>query len=138
LIAVDTSVAIAGLASWHASHEAAREVLLDRPGLPAQCALETYSVLTRLPPPNRLTPPTVSALLTARFGDEYLGLSPADVVALLRDLAAEGIGGGAIYDGLVAMTAARADAVLVTLDRRAAATYRHVGVPFRLLGASGA
>jgi predicted nucleic acid-binding protein len=138
LIAVDTSVAIAGLVTWHASHEVAREVLLDRPALPAQCALETYSVLTRLPPPNRLQPAAVSSLLSARFADEYLGVDPPDVTALIRDLATEGIGGGAAYDGIVAMTAARADAVLVTLDRRAAATYRHVGVRFRLLGAAAA
>jgi hypothetical protein len=135
MIAVDTSVAVAGLASWHDSHEPAREVLQGRPGLPVHCAVETYSVLTRLPPPGRLAPHVAASLLGARFGEEYLGLDPIDVTGLIRDLASAGLGGGAIYDGMVGLTASRAGAVLVTLDRRAAATYRQLGAPFRLLAA---
>lgn len=44
-----------------------------RPGrphrLPVQCALEAYSVLTRLPPPHRVAPLIVRAFLAANFED---------------------------------------------------------------------
>jgi predicted nucleic acid-binding protein len=41
--------------------------------------------------------------------------------------------GGAVYDALVALTAKRAGATLVTADRRAASIYELVGVSFRRL-----
>jgi predicted nucleic acid-binding protein len=41
--------------------------------------------------------------------------------------------GGAAYDALIAATALRAGASLVSLDRRALATYQTVGVGFELL-----
>lgn len=136
MIAVDSSVAVAGLATWHASHEVAREVLRDRPALPAHCALETYSVLTRLPPPNRVAADVVARWIAARFDDAYLSL-PGDAVArLIRQLAGEGIARGAAYDALVAATAAHAGALLLSLDRRAAIVYRRMGAPYRLLPAT--
>ncbi len=44
-----------------------------------------------------------------------------------------GIEGGAVYDGLVALTAADAGATLISLDRRAATTYERCGVDVRLV-----
>jgi hypothetical protein len=38
-----------------------------------------------------------------------------------------------VYDGFVAMSAAAHKATLLTLDRRAEATYRRCGVRFRFL-----
>jgi hypothetical protein len=47
---VDTSVVVAGFASWHESHHRARRTLDGGVSLIGHCALETYSVLTRLLP----------------------------------------------------------------------------------------
>ncbi len=54
--ACDTSVAVAALDPNHQHHaECRREVLAHRPVLAGHATFETYSVLTRLPPPLRLT-----------------------------------------------------------------------------------
>lgn len=50
MIAADTSVVVAAFASWHEGHESALVALARRPRLPGHVALESYSVLTRLPP----------------------------------------------------------------------------------------
>ena len=42
--------------------------------------------------------------------------------------------GGAIYDALIAWTAKRAGATLLTRDRRAVRVYEAVGVRFDLVG----
>jgi PII-like signaling protein len=52
--------------------------------------------------------------------------------ALLEILAQAGVRGGAVYDALVGWTAAHASAELLTLDARAMATYRALGVSARL------
>jgi hypothetical protein len=52
LIAVDTSVVVAAFASWHEGHLAALECLRRDPRLPAHVAIETFSVITRLPAPT--------------------------------------------------------------------------------------
>lgn len=62
MIAVDTSIVVAAFASWHEAHEAARGALSEEPRLPAQVAVESYSVLTRLPPPHRAESSIVVAL----------------------------------------------------------------------------
>ena len=51
MITADTSVLVAGFASWHESHAAAREALRCA-RVVAHSLVETYSVLTRLPPPS--------------------------------------------------------------------------------------
>jgi predicted nucleic acid-binding protein len=94
--AVDTSVIVAAFASWHESHALARRALDQQPSLIAHCALETYSVLTRLPAPHRAPADLVAQFLTARFRDAPLTL-PGSVQALLpARLAAAGITGGAV------------------------------------------
>lgn len=53
--------------------------------------------------------------------------------ALLGLAVRAGLAGGAVYDALVAATAKRASARLLTRDRRAVATYEAVGVDYELL-----
>lgn len=130
MIAADTSVVIAGFASWHELHEQARTVLDEGPRLPVHCAFETYSVLTRLPPPHRAAPEVVRDFLAERFRDPFLALSSASQRELTLRLAGLGISGGAAYDALVATTAAEAGATLTTCDRRASPTYERCGVDF--------
>jgi predicted nucleic acid-binding protein len=48
-------------------------------------------------------------------------------------LAAAGVSGGATYDGLIALTAQEFDLELLSRDRRAARTYRALGIGFQLL-----
>lgn len=131
--AADTSAVIAAFASWHDNHDAAREALDAGLHLIEHCALETYSVLTRLPPPHRVQGLLVCDFLAARFPDPLLRLSPRSHREFVLQLADHGVAGGAAYDALVAATAAANGAELVTCDRRAVPIYRSYGVQLRLL-----
>jgi predicted nucleic acid-binding protein len=133
VIVVDTSVAVAGFAEWHERHVAARGVLVRRARLVAHSALETYSVLTRLPPPNRVSGLAVSDFLTRSFPDPHLTLKARDQRSLVARLVELGIAGGAVYDALIALTAGSAGATVVTCDERAVATYRRCGVEAKVL-----
>lgn len=127
MTALDTSVVVAAFAPWHESHRLAVKVLSRRPRLIAHVALETYSVLTRLPAPHRAPPDIVVGFLRQNFTHEPLALPPLEQLEMLGTLPARGVTGGAVYDALVAATAAHVGESLVTLDRRAVPTYRAVG-----------
>ena len=133
--AVDTSVAVAAALRWHESHAAARSVLAGaKTPLLAQVGVETYSVLTRLPPPQRVPASVAWDYLCETFELPPLVLTPQGYLRLLDLAAAERIAGGALYDALVATTAREAAATLLTLDRRAVTTYQVVSVDYRLVG----
>lgn len=125
--AVDSSVVIAAFASWHEHHAVARKAMASRPRLIAHAAVESYSVLTRLPPPHRASPDIVHAFITGRFTEPFLILSETGYQELLATVAAGQILGGPAYDALIAFTAAEHNATLMSLDQRAAATYETVG-----------
>lgn len=133
MIAVDTSVVVAGLASWHEGHTPARAALARKPRLPAHVALEVYSVLTRLPPPHQVTPALVVAFLEDHFPDPVLPYPAARHLSLLKEASEKGITGGALYDALVADTANHAGATLLTRDRRATRVYEALGVAFQMV-----
>jgi len=134
MTAVDSSVAIAAFGEWHELNEAAITVLDDGAALPAHALLETYSVLTGFPPPHRAAPDLVLTWLDDRFTTLLPPPPPGKHRALLGRLAAADRIGGSVYDGLVAMTARLAGAVLVTADIRAAAIYDLFGTEHRHLG----
>lgn len=131
--AADTSLVVAAFASWHETHEPARRALDAGLRLPEHCALETYSVLTRLPAPHRAPGDVVRDFLKARFPEAFLRLSPASYRSFLLGLWERKVVGGAAYDALVAATAAEHSAELLTCDRRAAAIYERYGVPIQVL-----
>jgi predicted nucleic acid-binding protein len=131
--AADTSVIIAAFASWHDKHDAARRALDEGLRLIEHCALETYSVLTRLPPPHRAPGDVVRDFLAARFPESLLRMSPRDYRTFLFELPQHDVTGGAAYDALVAATAAAHAAELITCDRRAAPVYERYGVRARIL-----
>jgi len=133
LKAADTSVVIAAFASWHENHEAARRALDSGLRLVEHCALETYSVLTRLPPPHRASGEVVRDFLTARFPKPFLRLSEGAYKDFILGLPDQGMAGGAAYDALVAATAAGCEAELITCDRRALPVYERYGVRAQLL-----
>jgi len=60
-----------------------------------------------------------------------LVLLPESYERLVELAAEEGVTGGAVYDAIVAATAREAGATLLTLDRRAIATYERVGADYR-------
>ena len=71
---IDTSVAVALVAAGHEHHQATRKAVGSRScGLSGHAAFETFSVLTRMPPPNRRTPHAVARLLAHNFpGSRFL------------------------------------------------------------------
>jgi predicted nucleic acid-binding protein len=133
LIAVDTSVVIAAFASWHEGLRTAAAALARGPRLPSHAAVETFSVLTRLPHPHRASPDLVRAFLEARFLEPALTLPAAGYRALIAEAASADLSGGAIYDALIAATAQHVGATLLSRDRRAAGVYELVGVSYELL-----
>jgi hypothetical protein len=90
--------------------------------LAGHAAVETYSVLTRLPGDLRLDPADAARLLAERFAPPLL-LAQKATRRLTDTFARLGISGGAVYDALVAVAAAEHDADLATRDARARATY---------------
>jgi predicted nucleic acid-binding protein len=133
LKAADTSVVVAAFASWHENHERARQALDRGVRLIEHCALETYSVLTRLPAPHRTPASIIRQFLDARFPQPYLRLGAVRYRRFILELPDHEVAGGAAYDALVAATAAAARAELVTCDRRALAIYERYDVKAHLL-----
>lgn len=103
------------------------------PRLVEHCALETYSVLTRLPPPHRSPGSLVRDFLAARFPEPFLRLSPRSYKNFVHHLLDHGITGGAAYDALVAATAVANGVELVTCDPRAIPVYDAYGARIELL-----
>ena len=131
--AADTSLVVAAFASWHESHEAARRALDGGLRLVEHCALETYSVLTRLPPPHRVSGELVRDFLAVRFAQPYLRLGEQAYRDFILGLTDHGGSGGAAYDALVAATAAANGVELLTCDRRAVPVYERYGLQVKLL-----
>ena len=130
---IDTSVAVALATAGHEHHQATRKAVGGRTyGLSGHAAFETFSVLTRLPPPSRRTPRAVARLLAHNF-PRSLFLSAREAERLHARLASLGIAGGAVYDALVAATAVEHGITLATRDRRAAETYRALDTDFELI-----
>jgi predicted nucleic acid-binding protein len=118
---------VAAVCGWHARHGAAAaeiEARLDRGermSIAAHAIAETYAVLTRLPAPHRLAPSDAWTLVRTNFVDNasLVTLDGAAHVAVLEDLAGEGVGGGRTYDALIAACAGASHAkALLTFNRR--------------------
>jgi len=124
--AVDSSVLVAALASWHESHEPARDTVeraMDSAGglvLPADALVEAYSVLTWLPAPHRLSPGDALRLLDESFsGTRTVALTVSETWRLVRTLADGQIAGGAVYDARIVAAAVKGGASrILTLNAR--------------------
>jgi predicted nucleic acid-binding protein len=134
VIAVDTSVVVAAFATWHETYLPARAVLDLAPRLPTHAGLEAYSVLTRLPDPNRARAVDVQAFLRKEFPEPWLNLAGDGTAAFIDRLVQSGIVGGATYDALVGATAKAAGATLYTCDRRARPIYERFEVDVQFVG----
>ena len=132
--AADTSISIPALLADHEAHDLAEDVLSRCEVTIAHVAVETYSVLTRLPPPHRVEPLDAASIVGARLPGAWVTLDDGACRSLPLGLAEARVAGGATYDGLIALAAREHDLELVSRDQRAARTYRALEVPFRLVG----
>ncbi|HYI14772.1 MAG TPA: PIN domain-containing protein [Thermomicrobiales bacterium] len=126
---LDTSCIVAVLCSWHEHHErAVREVerRLDDGGIlvvAAPTLVETYAVLTRLPPPRRLSPVDSRTLLDVNFLSDETETVALDAVAyrhLVQSAPERSIAGGRIYDAVIVACAqaARVETLLTFNERQ--------------------
>jgi predicted nucleic acid-binding protein len=130
---VDTSVAIPLVVADHEHHRAVVDAIGNTTlGLAGHASFETFSILTRLPPPARRSPSVVGRLIAQNFPATRF-LSERAAAELLARLGTLGVAGGAVYDALVGAAAFEYGLTLVTRDRRAAETYRRIDVKFVLL-----
>lgn len=126
MIALDTSVIVAALLSWHERHEAAARAVaraLRTPGtlvIPSHALVESYAVMTRLPAPHRLTASDALELLRENFRDvRVAALASREVWPFLSRVAEAKISGGRTYDALILESARDAGATrLLTLNAR--------------------
>jgi predicted nucleic acid-binding protein len=117
---------VAVVCTWHEHHEAAaaelnRRLTANELMVVATPALvETYAVLTRLPPPHRLSATDALTLLDANFmrNGRLIALDAPSYRSLLRGTAKAGIAGGRTYDAVIAHCALKAKAsVLLTFNQ---------------------
>jgi predicted nucleic acid-binding protein len=118
----DTNCMIAAVCSWHEHHERAAEEIERRVErgetlcIAAPTVVEAYAVLTRLPPPYRLSPADALALVEENFiqSSRLITLAARSYRTFLRHARDEGIRGGRTYDAVIATCAlqARASALL--------------------------
>jgi len=101
---------VAAVCAWHEHYQAAQSELTrrlrdDEPMLVAGPALvESYAVLTRLPPPHRLSTRDAHRMIETSFVEngKVVALEGRAYRVLLATMAAEGIAGGRAYDAVVA------------------------------------
>ena len=122
-VAIDTSVVIAALLSWHEDHDRAASWLsrhLRKLVLPQPVLVESYSVMTRLPSPHRIGPEDAYSLLESNLREVPLvGLPSSSAWTFVRTESHAGTAGGSVYDALVIECAVRAGAAAIgTLNAR--------------------
>ena len=124
MLALDTSVVVAALVSWHSDHASARSAVntvLNSPDvvLPSRVLVEAYSVLTRLPAPHRVAPADAIGALASTFElrTSVTDLETASYWRFLQKTADESVSGGAVYDAEIIACAIEAGAtVILTLN----------------------
>ena len=133
---LDTSCMVAAVCAWHEHHAAATAELVARLGrserlvVAGPALVETYAVLTRLPPPHRLSASDAYTLIAANFveGREVVALDGHDYHGVIELASLGGTAGGQVYDAVLAACARRAgvDAFL-TFNARHFDRYRTPG-----------
>ncbi len=122
---LDSNCVIALLSEWHFHHRvtlSCYQHLLEggwTPVVPIHVILESFSVLTRVPVPYRLPPEAASLAIEQTFAKTAIvgDLAAETAWTTLAALAQRGLGGGKIYDALIAASAAASGAtVLLTWD----------------------
>ena len=122
--AVDTSLIIAALLSWHERHDEALVSLQKALNssepliLPMHALVEAYAVMTRLPSPHRLSSSDAWAVLSGTFRNAKLAkLETKKAWKWLESVASNSISGGQIYDAMICESARSSGAThLLTLN----------------------
>ena len=120
-IALDSSYLVPLLSDLHAHHKPTQdsyERCIERGDeivLPIHAVLECYSVLTRMPPPYRLSADIAQRTIADTFSRiaVVVGVKSAILWDYLLELAARHVIGGRVYDALIARCAADAGATLL-------------------------
>lgn len=118
---LDSSCVIALLCDWHVHHaETLRyyQRLLAAgavPVVPVHVILECFSVLTRIPAPHRLRPDVAKLALEQTFAGAAVltGLAPETAWRTIDILSRQGLGGGRVYDAVIAFSLAESGASVV-------------------------
>lgn len=123
--ALDANCLVATVSAWHEHHQPVLRELRRRLAageemvVPVPSLAEAFSVLTRMPKPQRLSPADAWRSLHASFvllGRVY-ALDAEAATAVLARSAAAGVGGGRIYDLIIGECARLSGVgVLVTLN----------------------
>ncbi len=138
-IALDSSVIVAALLSWHEKHHAAAKAveraLASKGGvvIPAHALFESFAVMTRLPAPHRLAPSDALTLLRDNFTSTRIAtLTARNVWPILQKLAQLGLAGGLTYDAIILEAATDGGATeLLTLSER---DYERLEPRLRVIG----
>jgi predicted nucleic acid-binding protein len=126
MIAADTSVLVPALLASHEFHEACYESAGLVDAAIGHALVETYAVLTRLPQPYTVPPAQANAALRS-YSSEVLVISGDELADTIDRFVTARISGRASYDALIAATAQRHGASLLTRDERAAEIYERIG-----------
>ena len=132
-VLLDTSAAVALCSADHIAHLQVIAAIGDRPaGLAGHAWFETFSVLTRLPAPQRRQAAEVLDLLEHNLPNSVF-VDAVDQSRFTKELRDLPISGGAIYDGLVGLAARSSGLPLLSRDRRASMTYLSLGIVVEFL-----
>jgi predicted nucleic acid-binding protein len=120
-IALDSSYLIALLCDWHAKHHKTLRSYQHWHDLNAQIVLtvhailECYSVLTRIPAPYRLPPEVARQTIDGNFARTatIVGVRGEGIWKRIESLSRLGVGGGQVYDALIAWCAVDAGATVL-------------------------
>ena len=112
---------IAAVCSWHEHHEAAANEIERRLAgrakmvVAAPALVEAYAVLTRLPPPHRLSPETALTLLENNFLKlaTVIALDAKSYETLLLEAPKKKLAGGRTYDAVIGRCAEQGNASTV-------------------------
>jgi predicted nucleic acid-binding protein len=87
-----------------------------------------------MPEGQRIAPTVVLEALERRFTQPWLAMDAESLRDALQRAVTAGVRGGALYDALIAATAATHNAKILSADQRALPTYRAMGVELRFIG----
>ncbi len=124
----DTSVIVAAALRSGAGHRESRDAIrTSEAGAAGHAWVESFSVLTRLPPDVRLSAADAARVLGSVVGTTRY-LSSREQLGFTTWVRQSGVVGGAVYDALVGWAARCAELPLLTRDARALPTYRSLGI----------
>ncbi len=124
---IDTSVLVAGMLTLHTHHSRALPMLASAKNgqldavVSAHSLAETYSTLTRMPPPLRISPQHAWLAIKSNVLSvmTVFALTANDYRDLIEHLAQNNIAGGVTYDAVIAWAAVKTQVdQIITLNAK--------------------